>query len=83
MDTKKLRVDVNEEEVVEIEYKNWRGETNKTKILPEHIFFGSTEWHSEEQWFLNAYDLELDSYRDFPLNEILKWRPKRRFQALI
>lgn len=76
MDTKKVIVEVNEEEVVEIDYRNWRGETTRTKIVPEHVFFGSAEWHIEEQWFLNAYDLEWDAYRDLALKDIMNWQPK-------
>lgn len=70
-------IEVNEEEVVEVEYRNWRGETAKTHIIPEHIFFGSAEWHLEEQWFLNAYDLQWETYRDLALKEIITWNPRR------
>ena len=76
MDTKKVVVEVNEEEVVEIDYRNWRGETIKTKIVPEHIFFGSANSHTEDQWFLNAYDLEWNDFRDFALKDIISWIPK-------
>ncbi len=76
MDTKTTDVEVNEEEVVEIEYRNRRGETTKTKIIPEHIFFGCVEWHVGEQWFLNAYDLERDKSHDIALKDILNWKPK-------
>ena len=76
MDTKKMVVEVNEEEVVEIDYRNWRGETTRTKIVPKHVFFGSPEWYIEEQWFLNAYDLEWDAYRDLALKDIMNWQPK-------
>ena len=35
-----------------ITYTNYRGETAQRMILPKSIWFGSTEWHPEPQWFL-------------------------------
>ena len=70
----RVMVDVNEEEVVEIGYRNWRGETAQTKIIPEHIFFGSVEWNLEDQWILTAYDLQRDGYSQFPLKDVFSWK---------
>jgi predicted DNA-binding transcriptional regulator YafY len=56
-----------------IRYTNWRGETMLRKIIPKAIRFGSTEWHPEEQWLLDAYDLDRGADRSFAMKDILEW----------
>lgn len=51
-------------------YKNWRGEIATRTVLPHKIWFGSTEWHPEEQWFLTGEDVEKGEIRDFALSDI-------------
>ncbi|MES2814490.1 MAG: hypothetical protein V4720_06310 [Pseudomonadota bacterium] len=48
-----------------VEYRNWRGETAQRRIRPVRLWWGSTEWHSEPQWLLQAFDLEKQALRDF------------------
>lgn len=48
-----------------VEYTNWRGETARRVIIPIRFWWGSTEWHPEEQWMLSAWDVEKDARRDF------------------
>lgn len=50
-------------------YTNWRGETAERTIIPQCIWFGSTEWHPEPQWLLTAIDMEKNAERDFPLKD--------------
>lgn len=52
-------------------YTNWRGETATRTVLPHKIWFGSTEWHPEEQWFLTGEDVEKGEIRDFALVDIV------------
>jgi len=54
-------------------YKNWRGETAERHILPIRIWFGQTEWHPNDQWFLTALDLDKKVERDFALKDIEQW----------
>ena len=54
-------------------YKNWRGETAWREVVPKKIWYGTTEWHPEEQWFLKATDLEKKADRDFVVRDILQW----------
>ena len=56
-----------------IVYKNWKGETSTRTIVPDRVYYGSTEWHPKEQWFLRAYDVMKDQYRDFALSDISEW----------
>lgn len=51
-----------------VPYTNWRGEHGERTITPCSIWFGSTEWHPESQWFIRAYDHDKNAYRDFALS---------------
>ena len=51
-------------------YNNWRGESAIRKVIPIKIWYGSTEWHPTEQWFLQATDVDKADIRDFALLDI-------------
>ncbi|QWK79424.1 WYL domain-containing protein [Ochrobactrum sp. BTU1] len=55
---------------IRFRYMNWRGESSIRAVIPIQIWFGSTEWHPEDQWFLKATDLEKGAERDFALLDI-------------
>lgn len=48
-----------------VEYTNYRGETARRVIIPIRFWWGSTEWHPQEQWMLSAWDVEKNARRDF------------------
>lgn len=52
-------------------YLNWRGEVSDRVIIPRRVWFGSTEWHPEPQWFLTAWDAEKNAERDFALSDFI------------
>ncbi len=60
--------------IVEIVYTNWKGVTATRHIIPKDIFFGSTEWHTEVQWLLNAFDVDKQADRAFALKDIKSWK---------
>lgn len=60
--------------LVEIVYTNCKGVTAIRHIIPKDIFFGSTEWHTEEQWLLNAFDVDKQADRSFALRDIKSWK---------
>lgn len=62
------------EQVVTIVYTNYRGETAERRIIPKKIWFGSTEWHPEEQWLLEALDVDKDEDRNFAMKDIKSWK---------
>ena len=64
---------MSENNTVTIIYTNWRGETAERTIIPIKIWFGSNEWHKEEQWLLKAMDTEKNAERDFALKDISSW----------
>ena len=61
------------EKTVTIDYTNYRGERSTRKIVPKNIWFGKTEWHPEEQWLLDAIDIEKDAIRNFAMKDIHSW----------
>jgi predicted DNA-binding transcriptional regulator YafY len=58
---------------VRILYTNYRGETSLRRIRPERIFFGSSDWHPEAQWLLEAYDVDKGALRGFAMKDIRAW----------
>jgi ribonuclease HI len=52
---------------ITINYTNHRGETRPRHIIPIELWFGVSEWHDGEQWFLRALDIDKDQNRDFAL----------------
>lgn len=63
-----------EKKIVKILYTNWKGETRERTILPISIEYKSTEWHTEEQWILNAMDIEKNEMRSFAIKDIKEWK---------
>lgn len=66
-------MELNKKEV-KILYTNWKGETRWRVIVPSTIEFKSTTWHKEEQWILNAFDIEKQEERGFALKDIKEWK---------
>ena len=52
-------------------YKNYEGKVQWRTILPIELWYGSTDWHPAEQWFIKAYDPTKDAQRDFALADFL------------
>jgi predicted DNA-binding transcriptional regulator YafY len=61
-------------DIVWFTYVNHSGETAERKVRPKRIWFGSTEWHPEPQWLLEAVDLGKDGLRDFAMAAVSNWR---------
>lgn len=59
---------------VVINYTNWKGETSDRTILPLRMFWGSNQWHKEEQWLLEAFDKEKHDTRTFAMKDIHSWK---------
>ena len=64
---------VDASKAVTILYTNYRGESAKRVIVPHSIWFGCTEWHPEDQWLLEAYDLDKQAFRSFALRGLEMW----------
>lgn len=62
------------DKAVTVLYTNWRGETAERIIKPIEVYWGSTEWHSEEQWLLRVWDVERNAERCYAMKDIKEWR---------
>jgi len=56
-----------------IKYKNYKGVTSHRVIRPRVIRFGVSEWHKEEGWLLEAWDLRKKAKREFAMQDISLW----------
>lgn len=52
---------------VKVLYTNWKGETRAREIIPVRLWYGSTKWHPEDQYLLEAVDCEDNRSKDFAL----------------
>jgi predicted DNA-binding transcriptional regulator YafY len=59
---------------IEILYTNYRGETSRRRIVPASLRFGSTEFHPEPQWLLEAFDVERAADRTFAMRDVQEWK---------
>lgn len=52
-------------------YKNHIGRVSIRVVIPFHLKYGSTEFHTEEQWLLEGYDMERKDFRTYALKDII------------
>ena len=58
---------------IKVEYTNYRGEKGIRTIVPISFFFGTTEYHPEEQWLIKLWDVDRQAERIYALKEITRW----------
>ena len=63
----------NKDRIVNVVYSNYRGETAIRKIIPKRIWFGRTEWHPENQWILDIFDIDKKAERSYAMKDIKAW----------
>lgn len=51
-------------------YINYRNETSVRTVSPIKLWYGKTNYHKKEQWFLKAWDMDKEVERDFAFNDI-------------
>jgi hypothetical protein len=51
----------------------YKGETISLHFYPTGIRYGNTEWHTKEQWLLEAWDYTKGDYREFAMNDIIQF----------
>ena len=54
-------------------YKNWKGETSVRTVRPVEIWYGESDFHKGNQWFMKAWDLLKLDDRDFAIMDIIKY----------
>jgi predicted DNA-binding transcriptional regulator YafY len=70
LDTSKNQGTVEAPNAISLVYTNYRGETSVRRVIPQRIWFGATDWHPENQWMLDAVDVDKDAERSFALKDI-------------
>lgn len=63
------------EKPLRILYKNYKGKISVRNIGPKEINFGKNKFHTENQWFLVAWDYDKNTMRSFAMNDILRINP--------
>lgn len=52
---------------VRFDYVNHEGARGTRNVVPRRMYFGSTPYHPERQWLLEAWDVDKRAYRVFAL----------------
>lgn len=55
---------------LEFDYVNWRGVKGHREVKVIRIFFGSTGYHKESQWLMEAFDLVKKEERVFAMKDM-------------
>jgi hypothetical protein len=59
---------------VRILYTNYKGVTAWRSIVPGALRFAATEYHPQEQWLMDAQDVEKNALRSFAMKDIKEWK---------
>jgi predicted DNA-binding transcriptional regulator YafY len=70
-----------ENQQVDIDYTNHRGERSIRRIIPIRIAFTTSQWHEGEQYFCIAWDVEKKADRYFAMEQIHSWKGVHDGQA--
>lgn len=74
-DVSSILGDKNIEDIaIKVIYKNYRGEVGLRRIIPLDIFYGSSEFHKEQQWLMKVWDVDKKDYRTYALRDIQEWK---------
>lgn len=61
----------NELPILEFYYRNYKGVCAIRKVQEPKMFYGKTEHHPKMQWFMKAFDIDKDDFRDFAVADII------------
>lgn len=67
---KPVKSEVPEGEPLTFMYTNWRGEIAKRRAIPMRTYWGSTDWHPEPQWLMEAFDTDKKAVRVFAMSDM-------------
>jgi predicted DNA-binding transcriptional regulator YafY len=57
-------------QTIHFRYRNWQGVVAERTARVICLVYGSTEWHPEPQWLLQAFDSERNAVRLFALRDM-------------
>ena len=55
---------------IRFSYVNYRMEKSEREAIVLAIFYGTTEYHPDKQWFIRAHDLEKEAMREFAMKDM-------------
>lgn len=58
---------------IKVKYKNWQGNISIRNIIPQNIYYGNTQFHKEDQWLMNVWDVEKDAQRTYAMLDIIEF----------
>ena len=59
-------------EFITFTYTNWKGKKAQRKALMKSLYWGSNEWHPQEQWLVRGFDLDKQAMRTYALKDMSK-----------
>ncbi|QWU14226.1 hypothetical protein SAMN04487895_101517 [Paenibacillus sophorae] len=59
-----------EGQAIKFSYTNWKGESGTRRAVYMSIYHGSTEYHPETQWLMEAHDLDKHATRIFAMRDM-------------
>lgn len=59
--------------IVWIDYTNHVGITERRRVTPHFLWWGSSKYHKTDQHFMRAHCHERDAVRDFAMADIHRW----------
>tara|TARA_Y100000310_G_C20438617_1_gene694954 strand:+ start:342 stop:581 length:240 start_codon:yes stop_codon:yes gene_type:complete len=64
------RVSIETTGEIRFEYVNWRREKRIRAARVERFYFGSTEYHTEDQWLMEGFDFDKKANRIYACSDI-------------
>lgn len=58
-------------QTIRFKYTNWKGHTSVRTAQVISLMYGSTDWHQELQWLVQAIDTDKNEPRTFALRDMM------------
>src|SRR5580765_4019491 len=68
--TAQSSVEVMPGDIIRFNYTNYKLETEWRRAKIKHFWFGSSTYHTGEQWFCHAFCLDRNDYRNFAMRDM-------------
>lgn len=62
-----------EQPILSFLYKNYKGDVSLRQVTSPKIFFGDSEYHGDNTWLMEAYDVNKQEMRTFHLPDIINF----------
>ena len=58
---------------LKVKYKNWKGEIGTRSIIPARVYYGHTDYHKEDQWLMDVWDVDKGAPRTYAMMDIIEF----------